>query len=40
MVELGLWKIKSTKTNLAESKTVIQTLMYCDILYPNIHVLL
>lgn len=39
--ELELWKIKWIKTNSAEPKTAIETLIYCDIyFFPNIKVLL
>lgn len=33
--ELELWKIEWAKTDAAEPKTTIKTLVYCDIFYPN-----
>lgn len=38
--ELELWKLKWTKTDIVEPKSAIETLKYCDTLYPSIKVLL
>lgn len=39
-VELELWKIKLTNSNSDKPKTAIETLIHCEIYYPNIIVLL